>query len=92
MPRAFITASVALALTSVLFFATSASAQSSSVRPDSTVAVSAPKPGSAENRVAAEDPRPKDLQSEVEFVKAENAVVRELLRKMEEQQKLLLRR
>ena len=49
-----------------------------------------PKPGSAENRVAAEDPKPKDLQSEIEAVKAENAAVRELLRKMEEQQKILL--
>src|SRR4029077_11203919 len=40
--------------------------------------------------VAAEDPKPKDLQSEIEAVKAENTEVRELLRKMEEQQKILL--
>src|SRR6476660_7342888 len=33
---------------------------------------------------------PKDLQSEIETVKTENAAVRELLRKMEEQQKMLL--
>jgi hypothetical protein len=44
-----------------------------------------PKP-----KVAADEPRSKDLQSEVENLKAENAAVRELLRKMEEQQKTLL--
>lgn len=44
----------------------------------------------AEKRVAADEPKPKDLQSEVEAMKAENAAVRELLRKMEEQQKRLL--
>ena len=82
--------SVALALTSVTFFTTSASGQSPATRPDSTVAVSEPKPGSAENKVAAEEPKPKDLQSEIEAVKTENAAVRELLRKMEEQQKILL--
>ena len=90
IPRAFIKPSVALALTSVTFFTTSASGQSPSTQPNSTVAVSEPKPGSAENRVAAEDPKPKDLQSEIEAVKTENAEVRELLRKMEEQQKILL--
>ena len=90
IPRAFIKASVALALTSVTFFTTSASGQSPAARPNSTVAVSEPKPGSAENRVAAEDPKPKDLESEIEAMKAENAAVRELLRKMEEQQKILL--
>jgi hypothetical protein len=90
IPRAFIEASLALALMSVTFFATYASGQSPAARPNSTVAVSEPKPGSAENRVAAEDPKPKDLQSEIEAVKTENAEVRELLRKMEEQQKILL--
>ena len=90
IPCAFIEASLALAFTSVTFFTTSASGQSPAARPNSTVAVSEPKPGSAENRVAAEDPKPKDLQSEIEAVKAENTEVRELLRKMEEQQKILL--
>ena len=42
------------------------------------------------NRVTAEDPKPADLQREIEAVKTENAAFRELLRKMEEQQKLLL--
>ena len=90
IPRAFIKASVALALTSVTLFTTSASGQSPAARPNSTAAVLGTTPGSAENRVAAEDPKPKDLQSEIEAVKAENAAVRELLRKMEEQQKILL--
>ncbi len=39
---------------------------------------------------AAEDPKPQNLQGEIEALKTENAAVRELLRKMEEQQKLLL--
>ncbi len=37
-----------------------------------------------------DDRKPKDLESEIEAVKAENATFRELLRKMEEQQKMLL--
>ena len=60
-----------------MFFTTSASGQSPAARP-STGAVSEPKPGSAENRVAPKDPQ------------TENAEVRELLRQMEEQQKILL--
>ena len=90
IPRAFIKASVALALTSVTFFTTSASGQSPAARPNSAVAVSEPKPGSAGNSVAAEDRKPKDLEGEIEAMKMENAAVRELLRKMEEQQKILL--
>ncbi len=76
--------SVALALTSVMFFTTSASGQSPATRPNSTVAVSEP----GMRRTGAE--ASKDLQSEIEAVKTENAAVRELLRKMEEQQKILL--
>ena len=64
--RAFSKASVALALTSATFFTTSASGQSSAARPNSTVAVSEAKPGSAGNRVAAEDRKPKDLEGEIE--------------------------
>jgi len=44
----------------------------------------------AENKVIAAEPRANDLESEVTDLKAENAVVRELLRKMGEQQKALL--
>src|SRR5919112_1788170 len=48
------------------------------------------EPGRSETGVAVEEPRPSDLKSEVDTLKAENAVVRELLRKMEEQQQALL--
>jgi hypothetical protein len=58
--------------------------------PDNKAAASEPKPGTTENKVAADDTKPKDLKDEIEEVKAENAAVRELLRKMEEQQKILL--
>src|SRR5687768_3983210 len=57
---------------------------------DNSVGASEPKPGSANNKVAADEPKSKDLKDEIEAVKAENAVVRELLRKMAEQQKTLL--
>ena len=40
--------------------------------------------------VVESTPDPNDLQSEVDSMKAENAAVREMLRKMEEQQKVLL--
>ena len=88
IPRTLIKASVALALTSVPFFTTSASGQAPPTRPNSTVAVSEPKPGSAEG--AAQGPKANGLQSEIEAVRTENAAIRELLRKMEEQQKILL--
>src|SRR5919112_863418 len=48
------------------------------------------EPGRSETGVAVEEPHPSDLKSEVDTLKAENAVVRELLRKMEEQQQALL--
>ena len=67
-----------------------AAQESRSGNPENKVAASEPKPGSAENKVAADEPKPKDLKDEIEAVKAENAAVRELLRKMEEQQKTLL--
>jgi hypothetical protein len=66
-------------MTSVTLSASSAFAQSQATRPDSR-----------QNDVAAEDPPPNYLKSEVDTLKAENAVVRELLRKMEEQQKALV--
>jgi TolA-binding protein len=54
-----------------------------------------PNGNNSESKVAAEKPaadKPKreDLKDEIDAVKAENAAVRELLRKMEEQQKILL--
>jgi TolA-binding protein len=53
-------------------------------------ATSAPKPNGEENKDVAKKPKSKDLEGDIEAVKAENAAVRELLRKMEEQQKMLL--
>ncbi len=47
-------------------------------------------PALGQNSATAEDPTPKTLQGEIEAVKAENAQVRELLRTLEEQQKLLI--
>jgi len=54
------------------------------------VATAAPKPDGEESKDVAKKPNSKDLEGDIEAVKAENAAVRELLRKMEEQQKMLL--
>ena len=84
----------ALMLTTValfLGFTGSAFGQSSTSRLDNKskdLPTAEPKPVKPDN--ASEIPRPKDLQSEVDALKAENAAVRELLRRMEEQQKTLL--
>ena len=63
IPRAFIKASLALALTSGPFLTTSASGQSPAAPPSSPVAASEPKPGSAEKNVAAKDPEPENPQA-----------------------------
>jgi hypothetical protein len=55
-----------------------------------TVVRSGPKAGSPEAPATTAEPRSNGLESEVENLKAENAVVRDLLRKMEAQQKSLL--
>jgi hypothetical protein len=82
--REYIKLSIVLALMSVVFFSVSAFGQSPAINStDKKIAV-------AEKKVTADEPKPKDLQSEVDAMKAENAAVRELLRKMEEQQKTLL--
>ena len=82
-----------LALTAITLFATSASGQSTTTRTvnsdKKTVAVQGPRLDD-EKKVAAEAPKPNDLEAQVEAVKAENAAFRETLRKMEEQQKALL--
>ena len=88
--RALSKASVTFALMSSAFFATSAAGQSPVIRPHSTGATSKPEPGSTEDRVPAHDSKPKDYQSEIDAVKAENVALRELLRKIEEQQRILL--
>jgi len=91
MRKSSVSLRVALALAAVTLIATSASGQSPASPPvDSdkeTVALRNEE--NEENKVAAETPRPNDLESQVADVKAENAALRESLRKMEEQQKAL---
>ena len=85
---------VAMALTAVTLLTTSASGQSTTTRPGNsdkeTVAAQGSRSGNLESKVAVEAPNPSDLESQVAAVKAENAAFRELLRRMEEQQKALL--
>src|ERR1043166_7411475 len=97
MPRhcAYTRLSIASTLT-LLAFAVSAFAQSPPTRTDSQQKEAAAQvPQLSKSDVAAPEPenketRANDLKSEVESLKAENAAVRELLRKIEEQQKTLL--
>ena len=93
-PRVYIKLLVASMLTSVTLFAGAAFGQSPAARsdnPQKESVASEPKPSSTDNRVpAVPATRPNDLQSEVETLKAENAAVKEILRRMEEQQKALL--
>jgi len=77
--RVYIKILVGFVWTSTTLFASSALAQT-----PATVATK------TEKKVATDEPRPNDLQTEITNLKAENAAVRELLRKMEEQQKALL--
>lgn len=92
--HAYTRISILLVLTSVALFTTAVSGQSPAIKPNSTgkgiAAAQELRLGNPENKVAVDEPKPKDLQSEVDAMKAENAAVRELLRKMEEQQKALL--
>src|SRR5690242_10693529 len=80
--RVYIKVLIGLVWTSMLLVGSSAFAQT-----PTTVAARTEK---AEKKVAADEPRPTDLQTEITNLKTENAAVRELLRKMEEQQKTLL--
>ena len=59
-------------------------------QPEGKVAPSEPKPGNAGKTAAADDAKAPILQDELKAVKDDNAVVRELLRQMQEQQKTLL--
>ena len=81
--RVYIKILVGVVWTSLALFAGSTFAQGPATGP-ANVATKTDK------RVAADEPRPNDLQNEITNLKAENAAVRELLRKMEEQQKALL--
>ncbi|HEX5887455.1 MAG TPA: hypothetical protein VFY61_02080, partial [Pyrinomonadaceae bacterium] len=76
---------IALILVSLVLFARSAFGQATQPEsPQKEIATSKP------TTVVASEPRRNDLESEVANLKAENAAVRELLRRMEEQQKTLL--
>jgi hypothetical protein len=78
-PPAHVTRRVALMLISMLLFATFVSAQSPSTPPTGQ-----------RNGVAPDESRRTDLETEVTTLKAENAVVQELLRRLQEQQQALL--
>ena len=83
--RTYMKLLVALAFTSVTMFANSAFGQTTAAQTairQTEVVPEQPKPGKQENKSAATD--------DVADLKAENAAIRELLRKMEEQQKTLL--
>src|SRR5215212_3376943 len=89
--RASITTTVTLALTLLSISASGQSAPTQAGNSDKpTVAVQGPRPVNQENKVADDPPKPNDLESQVAAVKAENEAFRESLRKMEEQQKVLL--
>ena len=90
IPRAFINASVVSVLMSVTVVTAPVFGQSPAAPPNNPASASEPKTGTAEGKVGRKAPEPKDLESEIEAMKTENAAVRELLRKMEEQQKILL--
>src|SRR5215211_980199 len=94
-----ITLKVTLVLTALTFFTTSANGQSTPAQAANsdkpTVATQGPRPINQENKSADDppkpgDPKPVDLESQVAAVKAENEAFRESLRKLEEQQKVLL--
>jgi hypothetical protein len=91
--RAYVRLAITLAYTSVTLFTTSAYGQSPA-KPaspnDDTAATQGSGLSNPEKKVVTEGRRPNDLENEVAAVKAENAAVREHLRKMEEQQKVLL--
>ena len=85
---------VTLILTALTCFTISASAQSVATRSGNsdkpTANTQGSRSGNQENKVADDPPKPGDLESQVAAVKAENEAFRESLRKMEEQQKVLL--
>ena len=92
--RASIRLRATLAFTALTLFTNSVSGQSTTSKPGNsdkeTLAAQGSRLTNQENKVTGEAPRAGDLESQVEAVKAENAAFRESLRKMEEQQKLLL--
>ena len=93
--RAVITLTTAASLALFLLFTVSAAGQSPTTQPPiANKEVAQVKTGQAvlpdTKATPSSTPSPDDLQSDLAAVKAENAIVRELLKKMEEQQKTLL--
>jgi len=92
--HAYIKLSIGLVFTSVTLFTTAAYGQSPATQRDSAgreVALTqGPRLSNPEKKVVAEGRRSDDLESDVAAMKAENAAVREELRKMEANQKALL--
>jgi hypothetical protein len=91
--RAYVRLAIALVFTSITLFTTSVYGQSPSKRanPNNRIAATqGPSSSNPEKTVAADGSKPSDLENDVAAVKAENAAVREQLRKMEENQKALL--
>ncbi len=84
--RSFLKLTYVIALFTV--FVTSASGQSTTTK--ETVTAQVPRLVKQTDKVATEAPKSSDLEAQVEAVKAENASIREALRRMEEQQKTLL--
>src|SRR6266850_2306157 len=92
--RAYVRLSIAWAFASETLFTTSGYGQSPATQPSTpdkeVVAAQGPRSSNPEKKGVADDALPGDLEKEVLAVKAENAVVREQLRRMEEQQKAML--
>ena len=84
----FATALISATLSAGPVFGQSSTTRSDSQQKEGTA--SEVKPPRPENKVANGEPKPSDLPDEVSALKAENAAVREVLRKMEEQQKALM--
>lgn len=90
--RRYVKQAVFLALAALAFLISTVPGQTVGNVPEKNqdqVAAAQPKP-SPERSATTKDTPPGDLQTEVNSLKAENAAVRELLKRMEEQQKLLL--
>jgi hypothetical protein len=84
---------VTLALISITLSASSAFGQASTPPSETRqkqVGASEPKAIKPDIKVSTEEPKSNDVKDDIETMKAENVAVREVLRKMEEQQKLLL--
>ena len=93
--RAVITLTTAASLALFLLFTVSAAGQSPTTQPPiankEVAQVKTAQPVLPDAKATpSSTPSPDDLQSDLAAVKAENAIVRELLKKMEEQQKTLL--